>query len=97
MRNVREYLSEPMTDEQVIDYKSHPKSYFGKIQQVGKKIDSKYELFEFFMESYKGLDRATLLGRMANHPSTSLFPDMNDDELLAEYCEGMVAASPMFS
>jgi hypothetical protein len=89
-------LAEPMTEEQISDYKSHPESYFGRIQNVGKKIESKYELFEFFMESYKGLDRLTLLGRLANQPNAASFNDMSDDDILAEYCEGMAAVSPMF-
>ena len=89
-------LTEPMTDQQLTDYKAHSEVYFGKIQHVGKRIDSKYELFEFFMYSYKGLSRATLLERLAMHPNAGSFADMSDDDLLAEYCEGMVAASPMF-
>ncbi len=89
-------LSEPMTDQQLADYKAHPEAYFGKIQHVGKRIDSKYELFEFFMDSYKGLSRATLLERLATHPNAGSFAEMSDDDLLAEYCEGMTAASPMF-
>ena len=44
-------LSEPMTDQQLADYKAHPEPYFGRIQHVGHKIGSKYELFEFLMES----------------------------------------------
>ena len=85
-----------MTDQQLNDYKAHPEAYFGKIQRVGKKVHSKYELFEFFMDSYKDLDRATLLERLATHPNAGSFPAMTDDDLLAEYCEGMTAASTMF-
>lgn len=89
-------LCEPMTDEQLADYRAHPEAYFGKIQHVGKRIDSKYELFEFFMDSYKGLNRATLLERLASHPDAASLAEMSDDDLLAQYCEGMAAASPMF-
>jgi SEC-C motif len=89
-------LTEPMTDQQLADYKAHPEAYFGKIQHVGKKINSKYELFEFFMESYESIDRATLLERLTTHPNTASFAGMSDDDILAEYCEGMVAASSMF-
>lgn len=89
-------LSEPMTDQQFADYKAHPGTYFGKIQHVGKRIDSRYDLFEFFMDSYKGLSRAALLECLATHPNVSSFAEMSDDDLLAEYCEGMAAASSMF-
>ena len=47
------------------------------------------------MESYKSLDRPTLLERLATHPHAGTFAEMSDDDLLAEYCEGMAAASPM--
>jgi hypothetical protein len=58
-------LAEPMTDQQIADYKAHPEAYFGKLQYVGKKVNGPYELFEFFMESYKSLSRAVLLERLA--------------------------------
>lgn len=48
------------------------------------------------MDAYKGLDRATLLERLATHPNAGSFAGMSDGDLLAEYCEGMVAASTMF-
>ena len=89
-------LTEPMTDQQLADYKAHPEAYFGKIQHVSKRINNKYELFEFFMASYKGLSRATLSERLATHPNAGLFAGMSDDDLLAEYCEGMTAESTMF-
>ena len=46
-------LSEPMTDQQLADYKAHPGSYFGKIQHVGKRIDSKYQAIRVFMNDSK--------------------------------------------
>ena len=89
-------LKEPMTDQQLADYKAHPEAYFGKLQHVGGKVNSPYELFEFFMESYKGLARAALLERLASHLDAAMLAGMSDEELLAVYCEGMVAASSMF-
>lgn len=89
-------LTEPMTDQQLADYRAHPEAYFGKLQYVGKGVNSSYELFEFFMESYKGLTRKTLLERLTGHPDAAGLGAMSDDELLAVYCEGMVAASNMF-
>lgn len=89
-------LAEPMTDQQLADYRAHPEAYFGKLQYVGKGVHTPYELFEFFIESYKGLDRKTLLERLVQHPNVTALANMTDDDLLAEYCEGMVAASPMF-
>ncbi len=89
-------LTEPMTDQQLADYKAHPEAYFGRLQHVGGKVNSPYDLFEFFMESYKALARDALLERLAGHPDAAGFDGMSDEELLAMYCEGMVAASSMF-
>ena len=89
-------LNEPMTDQQIADYKAHPEAYFGKLQHVGGKVNNPYELFEFFMESYKGLTREALLERFTAHLDTAGFACMSNDELLAIYCEGMVAGSRMF-
>jgi hypothetical protein len=89
-------LTEPMTDQQLADYKAHPEAYFGRLQHVGGKVNSPYDLFEFFMESYKGLARDALLERLVGHPDAAGFAGMSDEELLATYCEGMVAASSMF-
>jgi hypothetical protein len=85
-----------MTDQQLADYKVHPEAYFGRLQHVGGKVNSPYDLFEFFIESYKGLSRDVLLERLAGHPDAAGFAVMSDDELLAIYCESMVAASSMF-
>jgi hypothetical protein len=48
------------------------------------------------MESYKSLGRAALLERLAGGRDAVAPAAMSDDDLLAEYCERMVAASKMF-
>src|SRR5262249_35484730 len=57
-------LTQPMTDAEFTDYKAHPDAYFGKILPAGKTVDNQYDLFECFVEAYKGLPRATLLQRL---------------------------------
>lgn len=89
-------LTEPMTDQQIADHKAHPEAYFGKLQHIGGKVDSPYELFEFFMKSYRELTTETLLERLVTHHDAAELAAMSDEELLAVYCEGMVAASNMF-
>ena len=46
-------LREPITDQQLADYRAHPEAYFGRLQQAGEEFSTPYELFEFFMESDK--------------------------------------------
>jgi hypothetical protein len=85
-------LTQPMTDAEFADYKAHPDAYFGKILPVGKTVENQYELFEFFVEANKGLSRATLLQRLGR--PADFDPQVSDADLLAEYCEALVAAVP---
>jgi len=84
---------QPMTDAEFGDYKAHPDAYFGKILPVPKKAENEYELFEFFVEANKGLSRATLLQRLGR-PAEDPHGAVSDADLLAEYCEALVAAVP---
>jgi hypothetical protein len=85
-------LTQPMTDAEFSDYKAHPEAYFGKILPVGKTANNQYELFEFFVEANKSLSRATLLQRLSRPSDHN--PQICDADLLAEYCEALVAAVP---
>ena len=46
------------------------------------------------MEANKGLSRATLLQRISGRDLPDLDPQVSDTDLLAEYCEALVAAVP---
>ena len=85
-----------MTDQQLAEYKAHPEAYFGKLQHVGKGVTNPYELFEHLMESYKTLSRDQLLERLGALLDASTIASMSGEDLLAAYCEGMVAGSKMF-
>jgi hypothetical protein len=87
-------LMQPMTDAELADYKAHPDAYFGKILPVPKRAENQYELFEFFVEANKGLDRATLLQRLGRPSDFDPHGAVSDADLLAEYCEALVAALP---
>jgi SEC-C motif-containing protein len=85
-------LTQPMTDAEFADYQAHPDAYFGRILSVSKRTENQYELFEFFVEAYKGLPRATLLQRLGR--AADFDPSVGDEDLLAEYCEALVGAVP---
>jgi SEC-C motif-containing protein len=87
-------LMQPMTDAEFGDYKAHPDAYFGRILSVPKKAENQYELFEFFVEANKGLSRATLLQRLGRPADFDPHGAVSDADLLAEYCEALVAAVP---
>lgn len=82
---------QPISDEELADYRAHLEAYFGRIQSVPKTAKSRYEFFEWLMEAFKGLSRDTLLDRLAAAPNFDDLKNMNDTDLLAEYCEGLAA------
>jgi len=87
-------IRQPMAEREFSDYKAHPDAYFGRILPVGKKLEDRYELFEWLMESNKGLSRATLLEALSKAPNFEALKELNDADLLSVFCEGLVAATP---
>jgi hypothetical protein len=84
-------LSEPMSDEQLAEYKAYPEAYFGKIMPVSKKVTTPYEMFEFWLEIHKYLSHEELLCRLMHHPNIEALRTLSTEDLLVEYAEGMVA------
>ncbi len=80
-----------MTDPELADYKAHPDAYFGQVQSVSRKTEDPYELFEFMMDANKGRSRESMLEHFAASPDLSQLQAMTDTDLLAEYCENLVA------
>ena len=86
-------LKEPITEAQLSDYKAHPDAYFGKVVRPQKMVKTPYELFQFLMDAYKDTPREKILSQLAGRvPGAEA---MEDEELKAIYCEGLVAMSPM--
>ena len=83
-----------MSDAEFADYKAHPDAYFGRIVSPAKKIESPYELFEWLMEANKGLSRQTILESLATAPDFAALQGLSKADLLAEYCERLVAITP---
>jgi hypothetical protein len=87
-------LAEPMSLEQLADYRAHKDSYFGRILPVGGTANDPFELFEWFVDNHRWMSRSQLLEKLAYVPSPTARNAMSDDDLLYEYCELMVAAMP---
>jgi SEC-C motif len=85
-------LRKPMSEQELADYQAHSDAYFGRVRPVQRTITDPYELFEWLMECNKGLPRKTLLDRSAAALNIDALKCMSDEDLLALYCEGMVAA-----
>jgi hypothetical protein len=46
------------------------------------------------METHSGLSRVALLERLSQVPNFSILNELSDAELLAQYCEVLVAIAP---
>ncbi len=84
-------LKEPMSPQQLEDYRAHKDSYFGRVQQVGGKIDDPFELFEWFVQNHRWMSREQLLEKLANASTIEYFKAKSDEDLLYEHCERMVS------
>ena len=87
-------LTQPMTDAEFIDYKSHPDAYFGKIVPVSKKAENQYDLFEFFVGGEQDVVACDTLAAPRQTGGLRSARHVSDADLLAEYCEALVAAVP---
>ncbi|SDR29459.1 hypothetical protein SAMN05519103_01795 [Rhizobiales bacterium GAS113] len=85
-------LTEPMSSQQLDDYRAHKDSYFGRILPVGGKIGDPFELFEWCARNHKWMSREQLLEKLAHAPNIVALRSMSDDDLLYEYCELMVVS-----
>ncbi len=85
-------LFEPLTDEQLSEYKAHPDAYFGKVLPVSKKVETPAELFDWLIEVNRSTERETLLVWLSGVPGILGLEEMSHEDLLGEYCERMVAS-----
>ena len=87
-------LKQKITDTQLADYKAHPDAYFGKVKYVPKGIKTPYDLFTFFVDGQKEMERAKLLEHL--HMKEGQAEGFSDEDLLLELCERQVSGSGMF-
>lgn len=84
----------PMSEDEINDYKSHPEAFFGRIQDSPrKKVETLYELFEFFFGVYEKTPKERLLEFMKDAPDFSSLQQMDQAELAIEYSERCCAAA----
>ncbi len=88
-------LKEQMSDAAFDDYKRHPDAYFGKVKIPQRVLNSKIELFEWFMEVHENTPRAKIMEHLSKYPPPpGGYGHFNDEELRAIYCEGLAAMVP---
>lgn len=86
-------LTRPMTEDELIDYKNHPEAFLGKIQRPPKKTEEPYDLFEFFVDSYRETPKERLLEFMKDAPDFDALIKMQQFDLVLECCERWVATA----
>ena len=87
-------LSEPISDGALADYKAHPEAFFGAVQPVGGRVDNVYELFEFFVNCYKGSTKEQLLELMKDAADIEVLRQMEQIDLAIEYAERCLSVVP---
>ncbi len=86
-------LTKPMSDDELNDYRSHPEAFFGRIQtSPRKKVENRYELFEFFLDAYKKTPKDRLLEFMKGAADFSSLQKMDQADLAIEYTERCCAS-----
>jgi len=82
-----------MSDDELDDYRSHPEAFFGRIQSSPRKrIETRYELFEFFLGAYQQTPRERLLELMKGAADFSALEQMDQADLAIEYSERSCAS-----
>jgi hypothetical protein len=88
-------LTYPMTEQEFAEWKQYGDAIFGKEPRRTKAhCENEFDLFEFFMDAYKGLSRNELLKRCSG--SGQALEKLSDEDLLMLYCEGLVASAVAF-
>jgi hypothetical protein len=81
-----------MSDVEIADYLRFGDAYFGNPQKRSKKkLETPYELFEWFVETQSSLPREKILEWFSQSPYFEDVKALNGHDLLLEYCERMIA------
>jgi hypothetical protein len=86
-------LTQPMTKEELQDYKNHSDAYFGKLTDPPSRLENDYDLFCWFMKVQKDVPTETILRWFSNASDLDRLKSLTREDLLLEYCERLVAAT----
>jgi SEC-C motif len=84
-------LTEPMTDEEIEDYKRYGEAYFGGTEMGNHEAKNIFELYEFFVKSYSKTPKGRLIELANAHPNIVQLKNLEHFDLLLEVCEFWVA------
>lgn len=77
----------PLTDDELLDYRRHPDTFFGVHAPQGRRIEGPLEIFDFFFSSYKNTPRETLLELLKTAPDFDELRKLGQKDLVEICCE----------
>jgi hypothetical protein len=83
-------IAQPMSADQMADYKRHPDVFFGEESRNGGNIDDPYLMFEWLLKSYSKTPKERLLKIMVGSSDIERLKLMTQEDLALTYCERMV-------
>lgn len=82
-----EIHSADLSDAEIRAYKSHPETFFGRVEQQAGNIDNPIDMFEWFLDVYKDTPRNKILEWLNNAPDIKELRKLQDEELRLIYAE----------
>ncbi len=76
-----------LSEAEVKAYRSHPETFFGRVQKISKNTNDPLDLYSFFLQSYKETPREKLLEFMAGAPDLDELKQLSEEELRYAYAE----------
>jgi hypothetical protein len=80
-------VQSPMTEAEIAAYNRSPETFFGIVQNVGRRAKDTFELADFFYETYKDTPKETLLEFLNDHPAIETVRNLSQKELSIFVCE----------
>jgi hypothetical protein len=77
----------PLTDDELLDYRRHPDTFFGVHAPQGRRIEGPLEIFDFFFSPYKNTPRETLLELLKTAPDFDELRKLGQKDLVEICCE----------
>jgi len=84
-------LTRPLSDNELVDYKNHPDTFFGIINKQGKKTNDEYEFYENMVEIHMSYPRDYILKQVETWSNADELKKLSHEDLILEYCEIIIA------
>jgi hypothetical protein len=89
-------LDLPLSDAELLSYRKYGNAYFGELEERGGKSEDEFQLFEFFVKSYRNTPKEQLLEIAKDHPHIAHLKELSQEDLVYAICEGYVLSTRRF-